>query len=24
MHEYELEVQTKDGTMDTFVCHPEE
>ena len=24
MHEYELEVQTKDGIMDTFVCHPEE
>ena len=24
MHEYELEIQTKDGTMDTFVCHPEE
>ena len=24
MREYEAEIQTKDGAMDTFICHPEE
>jgi len=24
MHEYEAEIRTADGTMDTFVCHPDE
>ena len=24
MREYKVEIQTRDGTMDTFVCHPDE